>query len=357
RGWHQRQRAPGTFAAAGALMAASIMSKGPVPVFALLLPYLVAYLIAFGGSRIRKHWSGALLAGLVALVLGTAWSVWVYWKAPELLEAVALKESNSWVERHQRPFYFYLHFPIFTGIWVLFMSAALIPPYARKRFGGKRDFRFLMTWVLLALVLISAVPTKKERYLLPLFVPMALCISALLRYLIKAYRKHQEDRWDRLLVGLHGWILGLGLILAPAGFYHFLFAPGTIGLTLMIVFSAVAVLTGIALLVFLRQRAIQRMVFASVFTVAFVTVLLLPYLPRLYYQYPEFRDVGDVQHISEVMAHPFYSPTEFNMKLVWAVGKPVVPLDLTRSDWPQRLPMTFFSAEPPEDLFSQEVRD
>ena len=87
-------------------MGLSVMSKGPVSLYALFLPFV----ISFGVVRrveVRRTWKGLLLMLAVAAVVGGWWYAYLYGMEQETLQRVSVKESGNWFNHHVRPWYYY----------------------------------------------------------------------------------------------------------------------------------------------------------------------------------------------------------------------------------------------------------
>ncbi|MCK6040294.1 hypothetical protein, partial [Klebsiella quasipneumoniae] len=146
RGWFAGSPSWGWFALSGLLLGGSMLSKGPVALYAVLLPFLLSFGLprlypARGPVRPRRF--GLLLALGLGLAVGTAWPVYLavqHTVAPAAL-AVARVEVTSWGERHVQPFWEYWNFPVFTGIWTPVALLALAWPFARKRAGRYIPYR------------------------------------------------------------------------------------------------------------------------------------------------------------------------------------------------------------------------
>ncbi|WP_133271104.1 ArnT family glycosyltransferase [Hymenobacter radiodurans] len=179
RGWRQRGSGYGWFALGGLFLGLSILSKGPVALYSLLLPFLGCFLSPLSPWRatVRTHWRGGLVAAGVGLVMGAAWPWYVlYHVAPEALR-VAQLEVAAWSDRHVKSLWYYGQLPVFTGVWVIVALAALVVPYSRPRLQRYVPVAFTLAWLITALVLLSVVPEKKTRYMLPLLPPLVLLMG------------------------------------------------------------------------------------------------------------------------------------------------------------------------------------
>ncbi|TGE21398.1 hypothetical protein E5K00_14000 [Hymenobacter aquaticus] len=213
RGWNQPGPAYLTFVGAGLLLGGTFLSKGPVSLYTLVLPFVAATLTRWqpgGRARLRQHLRGTLVAAGVGLLVGGAWPLYVWQHVPAAAAAVARVEVSSWSERHVEPGWYYFNFAVFVGVWALVALAALAAPYARPRAARFVPYGFGLAWLLAALVLLSVVPAKKERYMLPLLPPLVLLLTGLLRYweqeVAAQRRAPAPDRWL-----LHAWATALTL--------------------------------------------------------------------------------------------------------------------------------------------------
>lgn len=196
------------------LMAASVLSKGPVQLYTMLLPFLVT-LFAFQRSLPWKRLAVILLGGCL---LGSLWYLYVYLAVPRVAATVAQGEVSAWSNMHTASFFFYLSFPGFAGAWALPCLAGLGSRWLNREDGRRYEIKFLLCWFLLSLLLLSLVPEKKERYLMPAMVPMALLTAQVLRHWVKGLEENTLSLLEKRIITVH---LGLGT-LAAAGICLFI---------------------------------------------------------------------------------------------------------------------------------------
>jgi len=194
-----------------ACLGLAVSAKGPAGLL-LLLP-CSAFLIA------ERGWRGVrdlkpLMGAAVVLLVCAPWAL-----------AFALQEEQSYVQNvlmgdylgprragwSRRSEVFFTIGPIVLGAmpWTIFIPAAVRNGWWRGESDVARKFRFLVFWVLAYIVVITVMPQKRDRYLLPLFPAFALMVGWL------------WDRWaaqgPSRALRLHGWIwaaLALGLAVA-----------------------------------------------------------------------------------------------------------------------------------------------
>ncbi|MBI2194570.1 MAG: glycosyltransferase family 39 protein [Planctomycetes bacterium] len=169
------------YAAAGL----AVLAKGPL---ALVLLFLVlGPLLAGRHLRNRQfpslgqfapHLAGAALAACIAL----PWYL-LSSKAlgPEFARQNLLKEN---IERffhpfdHRNPFYHYLlALPLDFFPWSLFLPAGLLGLWQQRRGPAGPHAAFLLLWILLPFLFFSSAGSKQGKYLLPIYVPLALAIA------------------------------------------------------------------------------------------------------------------------------------------------------------------------------------
>lgn len=197
----------------GIFLGFSILSKGPVSPYALFLPFILAYFISFKmdfKSQLLKVF-GFLGTGLI---IGGSWYLYVRFADPQTLLEIAEKETGNWTSYNTRPFYYYWSFFIQSGIWTIPAFLSLLYPYFSKRVEHQKIYKFSFLWTILALVLLSIIPEKKPRYLVPVLFPLAFNTVLILQYMVN----HKKDLFSKFFHYLHYPIIilvCLGMVFSP----------------------------------------------------------------------------------------------------------------------------------------------
>jgi 4-amino-4-deoxy-L-arabinose transferase-like glycosyltransferase len=190
-------------AAFGACLGLGFLTKGPI---ALLLPGLGLVLLLHGnGWRTPMRAGGWVVAAVAAAVLGLGWFAALYARlGREPLEWFFLRENlqrfaGSTYDAERSPLY-YLGAYLAMGLpWsLLFVPAALRAP---------RGERFLLGWLGLMLLPLSASRGKIDYYLLPLLPAASIVIA---RFLGLAWSRAETWVVRAALV-----LLGLGVLVLP----------------------------------------------------------------------------------------------------------------------------------------------
>lgn len=184
----------------GVFFGFSILSKGPVAIYALVLPFMLTYFIVYGKENWRKKWKFFGLTILISFFIGISWYAGVYFSNPERLMQTVTKESGNWTSYNVRPFYYYWSFFTQSGIWTIAALLAILTPLFRKIKWQSSKHKFSYLWTMLSLLLLSFIPEKKSRYLLPVLFPLAMTTAVYLYY----WKLHpnRKDTWSKINLGV-----------------------------------------------------------------------------------------------------------------------------------------------------------
>ena len=219
RGWP-------VFAAMGTLMGLSFMSKGPVSFYVLLLPFIVSYFWIFGIHELKTKWPLLALAILICAFISSLWPLYISSFHPEAFLATVQQESQAWGNKHVRSFSYYLNFPLYSGLWLVVTIAVLIKPFAEKRIKAVQNYRFLLLWLVLVILLLSIVPEKKLRYLMPAMIPLALLGGTLIRGVMIGFRQGKPGKGNLRVIAFHAFLVSIVGVIYPCALFYQLYATG-----------------------------------------------------------------------------------------------------------------------------------
>jgi 4-amino-4-deoxy-L-arabinose transferase-like glycosyltransferase len=356
KAWKTENKNWKLFIGVGIFLGLSFLSKGPVAFFAVLIPFLIAYAWVYNGKVILQKWQPLLLAIGIFIVISFWWPIFISFAHGEEAAAIAKLESGSWMNRHVRPFYYYWNFPIQSGIWTLLIFSALIFPYAFKRFEAKKEYKFALIWTLTAVVLLSLIPEKKDRYLLPVLIPSALLAGQLLQHLFQVFKNKTANKQDNIIFGANLWLIAIVALVMPVGIFIFFYQDHQISLFAFILFSLLS--EGIFLLLVMawKNKNILNFVLGVLCLMVITEVFILPNTSNLQNRNDEFNNFREARNIESAKGLHFYSigKEEFRIELVWEVGREVKSWNTTNlTEFPKEKSFVVFSSENPKDLFSE----
>lgn len=256
------------FSLAGIFLGFSIMSKGPTGFYVIAAPFFLAYWITYGFPKIK--WFGWIWMGILTAVIGFSWYGYIYFYDQETFLSIMEAESSARTNREVKPFTRYLSFPIQMGVWVIFALVSLAFPYLKKKTEFPKPYKFFFWWTIICFVLLSLVPSKKERYLFPLMIPLAATTGFYVYYLIQ---NQNWKTWEKYLTKFSFGLIGLVGITIPV----ILFAVLKVEFSFYsIAFSVTSLLIGIYLLIQTFKFNLNN---AFLGMVAFVSAAMLLGIP------------------------------------------------------------------------------
>jgi 4-amino-4-deoxy-L-arabinose transferase-like glycosyltransferase len=347
------------FIGAGILMGLSFLSKGPVSFYSLLLPYLIARIIAYGWKDFSTKIKPFIIMVIMTLLIGFWWPVYIFLSNPDYSAFIALKESAAWINRETRPFYHYWSFPVQSGIWSIIAIITLVFPYAKERINKVGNYWFLAAWVWMAVLLLSLFPEKKERYLLPVLIPLSLLTACYFSYLIDAFEKSFHTKSDTILLRINGLMMSLISIAIPVAALVMLngkAAPGIIYfIILFIVFISMAFIFIKALIVKKPYWIWQGMIGL----VMLYSLMLIPIIPKIAQTNPDYRSYKELRYRSDLKSIPFYFNGEIPGKfieVIWNCGQMIKYWNpLLDQNLPVAPPLLFLSHEQPFFILSPAI--
>ncbi|MGL5050981.1 MAG: ArnT family glycosyltransferase [Fusobacteriaceae bacterium] len=170
---------------AGILLAFSLLSKGPVSIYGMFLPFAISYIVAYGTKNIVKNKKKISLYFIIGLLLASIWPIAMIIENKELFLSVMNKEKNTWSNNHVKSFFFYFNYFLFMGVWIFFSIFTFFKKWTFHNKNENRFFKFGVLWSILTFLLISFIKMKKERYGFPLYIVSTLPIGVVLNYYLK----------------------------------------------------------------------------------------------------------------------------------------------------------------------------
>lgn len=306
-------------ALSGLFIGLSFMSKGPVSHFALLSPFLISYILTY---RLRTYKTRILPFSLLLVItfaLSSWWALTIYFGDGDTASAIADKEATAWTNHNTRSFYYYWSFFTQSGIWTIPAFIGLLYPYLKNRVSNLKMYQFTLLWTLAAVVLLSLIPEKKSRYLLPVLIPLALNTSFYIAYLVRKFRDLSDKR-ETFPVYFNFGILALVAVAAPVILYVVLGSQLTGLWHWYILLSLGLIIVGILLFRNLYKRKIERVFYLVIVFTAVVLTFGFP-LVQATYTNEDYKELAPrIQEILE-QKKPLYFYTNGSPELIWDLGQ------------------------------------
>lgn len=312
---------------AGLFLGLSWLSKGPVSFYTLLLPFLLS-IVTLPSITTRGKWPylGMMLG--VAVVVGGWWYAFLLIAHGDAVTAVMAKETGAWTNHNVRPWWYYWRFFLEMGAWALPALAALALTYWKHHITMKRTYLITFSWTVGSLVLLSLMPEKKMRYLLPSLAPCALLVACLLTHLKDTLASGKADRFARTLFVAQSVLLIVVMLGAAVALFG-LHAASVISLPLRLVAAALLSLAACDTMraVASRQPIIQVRAVALVF--ATTEMLLLPAITQAVGN-PDSHSIALAVDTPQTQELPLFHDqrTPIRIELVYNAHRKIQPIDL-----------------------------
>ena len=311
---------------AGILMGLSFLGNGSIPFYSMLLPLIIVILLLKRPAMEGKWLPLVVMCLIVVATCG--------WRIAYLMSAFPdyqlASELNVFANDNTRPWYYYWRFSAEMGVWSLLLVAAFFVPYWYKRLSTKRLYRMALAWLVIALILLSAIPNKEMTDLLPLVPPCALTVACLLFYFTERWPK---DKWGRGLFFANGYLMTI-LAFGLPFFVHFRMTNWDIidfGTSVFIAFFLFAI--AIYLLFSTTRKDMAGVVRGVTILFLIIECFMLGAVGNIFIN-PHQRSISSLQKNDELKTLPMYYNKEemLRMELVYAAKKKILPLDLNDAE-------------------------
>lgn len=343
------------FCLAGLFAGLSVMSKGPVSLFALFLPFLLAWGI-FGRPSMRGKWLPVGVMVLVTIVVGCWWYAYIHIFHADEWQAVMAKETGSWLNRNVRPWHYYWKFFLEAGVWALLLVTSIIM-VLRRGSRGDRSRLVPVMWMLFCLVLLSCMPEKKTRYLLPLLIPAAVVMAQAVGIWCASFSSRgsaditlghssgmHAPRWP---FRLNAWLLAVVCAGIPVGAYIMVYAKGLMGLPVWIGVTVLSLCAAWLLVRAAIRLLPQSMVIVTGCYYALLVLLAFPVVGKLI-NGTTMQTITAAVNAPEVKEYPIYAPAgeELRIEMVYQARRNIRPVAVDSAEALRaRLPMILMTHE------------
>lgn len=305
---------------AGLFFGLSFLSKGPVSLYALLLPFLISFGMVYKFRKLKsKGWP--LFSFLLVAIVTSFWWYWYTLYTDPAAYEITKKETVNWISYEVKPFYYYWSFFTQSGIWTIPAFIGLLYPYLKNRVSDKKAYRFTFLWTLASVVLLSLIPEKKSRYLLPVLIPLALNTGFYIEYLFRRF-KDLNDKRETIPVYFNFGLLAIVGIVFPVGGYLFL-KDGLAGNWIPFVLLSIAlVVIGVLMFRNLIQKNIKNVFYL---TVAFIVAVVWFGLPQsdAITNNPDYKSFSDLNAFGKEKDLTIYEFSDMTPELIWDYGEKI----------------------------------
>ena len=293
----------------------SILSKGPIALYTMFLPFLISYGLIFKYKDLKKKALPLISLILLSIIIGGWWFVYVRVVDSAAFLEIATKETNNWSSYNIKPFYYYWSFFTQSGIWTIPAFIGLFYPYLVKRIENRKVYKFTFWWTISALVLLSIIPEKKPRYLVPVLIPLALNTGFYIQYLIRNFKNLHSKKETIPVYFNFGLIAMIGVFL-PIVLYFVLKEQLHEYLIHYILTSIAILLTSLVIIRNLMIRNFKNIFYLTVFFMVSLLIFGLP-ISKSFNENKAYNSINSLHRIESKSNIITYSIGEITPELLW----------------------------------------
>ncbi len=310
----------------GIFIGFSFLSKGPISLYTILLPFLLSYFIVYGIKSIPIKRTHIFILISLALLVGLSWFVAVRLLDPEAFKHIAQKETSNWSSYNVKPFYYYWDFFVQSGIWTIPSLIGLYFFFINKNFKINKEYRFVLLWTVLSVILLSIVPEKKNRYVVPALIPLAFTTGIVINYITENF-KLLKSKLIKISIHVHFIIISLIAIISPIVIevffiknlnhpvYHISF----------ILLSIAVIAAGIYTLINLFSKNIDKSLLGSIILFALLINLALPLSNEV--NHPDFNPVDKLKERALNESVKVYGYKYIAPEVIWQYGDKIEQIE------------------------------
>ena len=291
------------------------MSKGPISIYVLLIPFLLSYLLVY--KKININISNLIQILFVSIISGSLWYIYIYSQDNQTLVDIISLETENWSNYNVKPFYYYWDFFINSGIWLIPAIASLIFPFINSKISINKNYLLTSYWVIFSVILLSLIPEKKTRYIMPVLIPLALNTGFYINYIIKySKQKSITSIWP---IYLNFVLISIASLIIPIIYtYNYGFS----------FFSIITIIVALIFIYNFYKRDFDNVIYLKI--ILFFSMINFV-LPQMYSNTNTNYTSTDLFH-QDIKELKLYSDYKITADLIWNLNKKVRKLELSKID-------------------------
>ncbi|MGB8705079.1 MAG: UDP-phosphate alpha-4-amino-4-deoxy-L-arabinose arabinosyl transferase, partial [Gillisia sp.] len=240
---------------------------------------------------------------------------------PGAFSEIASRESSRWFNYNVRPFWYYWSFFTQSGIWTIPALVSLFYWYLKPKIKNPVAYRFYFLWTIMVVILLSIIPEKKSRYLLPALIPLAVTTGFYVVFVIRNF-KSRFSKLEKFPLYLNFVILSFVAFAAPVILYIFFEKLLWQMKITFLLFGFVLFLLGIFFLYGLFRKKIKLLFALQVFMILLIINFGFP-LVELISPNRNSPNMSDIKTRLKNEKINVFEASSTLPELVWKYGSPI----------------------------------
>jgi len=193
----------------------------------------------------------------------------------------------------------------------------------------KKEYYFTLSWMILLVILLSCLPEKKNRYLLPVLIPAAYTVGFMFEYWWNIFKQRRANESDKIIFRINSYPIAIICLSLPVLIYLFVYMNGAINLGWFITLSIIFVF--IACFMFYAAIKTKPSIFLGSVIVLFLVgeIIIMPFIGRLFNN-PDLNGLSATREIKELKEVPFYyvKGEELRIEVIYEAHRKIRPLNI-----------------------------
>jgi hypothetical protein len=213
-----------------------------------------------------------------------------------------------------------------------------------------------LIWTLSSVILLSLIPEKKDRYLLPVLIPSALLAGQFLHHLYIVFKNESAKKADHILFGINIWTIIIIAFSIPIVTFFMFQRQNLMSVPSFALFSIFSELVAMSLVICWINRNVRGMVLSTTSLLLIVVIFIIPHTGGILNRNPDFKSISEIRNIPDLHKYNYYSigKHDFRIELVYEIGKEVTQWNTKEKiNLPEKKPFVVISTENPKDVFTK----
>lgn len=194
---------------------------------------------------------------------------------------------------------------------------SLLYPYLKHRVRHKKAYKFTFLWTLFAVILLSVIPEKKSRYLMPVLIPLAFNTGVYINY-IRLHFKTLKHQWETWPVYVNFTIIAVIALAVPV---VGIIALKQLTLPYLILLGLASLLTvciGVLIIILLLKKKLTRVFLLTV--ALFVTLTLFAPFFIKFVVSENYQPIDQLNKSANKLDLSVYSLEMLSPEIIWQYG-------------------------------------
>lgn len=188
-----------------------------------------------------------------------------------------------------------------------------------KRVKLKKDYQLSLLWTIFAVVLLSLVPEKKSRYLMPVLIPLAINTGHYIFYIVNNLGKIKSSV-EKIPIYFHFGILAFSAILFPLIAFIFFEEKMLANSTAFLIYCLGLLISGSFMCFFLCFKVGTSTLYSSIISFIFLFVTAIPLNPGFTNQNTHYKSISNLKSEAAKENIPVYSLDLISPEMLWDYG-------------------------------------